>query len=119
MQKKENLKFKEESDEFRKIIEAKKQDEEEIDLTKYQQQENKDYNAIPQSKLMQARVSSQAKQRPATTGVFSSLGGNLPQQEGEGLLYQPMKLQENEEDKILRYERVIDQLKKMVDNVKK
>ena len=47
MQKKENLKFKEESDEFRKIIEAKKQDEEEIDLTKYQQQENKDYNAIP------------------------------------------------------------------------
>jgi hypothetical protein len=47
-------------------------------------------------------------------GAFSQFN-----QETEPLVYQAMTHQESEEAKILRYERVIDQLKKMVDNVKK
>lgn len=38
---------------------------------------------------------------------------------GAPLIYQPIGKIESEEQKILRYERVIDQLKKMVDNVRK
>ena len=37
----------------------------------------------------------------------------------EPLVYQPLPKIESEEEKILRYERVIDQLKKMVDTVRK
>jgi len=49
--------------------------------------------------------------------MFSALGGR--NEGAESLIYQPLQKQESEDAKILRYERVIDQLKKMVDNVKK
>ena len=44
---------------------------------------------------------------------------NWGQSNNEPLIYQPQAKIESEDQKILRYERVIDQLKKMVENVKK
>lgn len=46
-------------------------------------------------------------------------GGGNTIYPNEPLVYQPLPKIESEEEKILRYERVIDQLKKMVDSVRK
>lgn len=46
-------------------------------------------------------------------------GGTHTINQNEPLVYQPLPKIESEEEKIMRYERVIDQLKKMVDSVRK
>ena len=83
----------------------------------------------PHSKLMQTRMSSQAKSRAQSRGgrppqsAFGGATSFVPQSEyniaGQPLIYQPTTKQETEDMKIERYERVIEQLKKMVDQVKK
>lgn len=52
MQKKENQKYKDEIEEFKKLIEAKEMDEEEIDLNNIDQEDVNYQNLPPQSKLM-------------------------------------------------------------------
>ena len=56
MQKKENQKYKDEIEEFKKLIEAKEMDEEEIDLNNIDQEDVNYQNLPPQSKLMQTRM---------------------------------------------------------------
>ncbi len=53
------------------------------------------------------------KQYSMKDGAANTIHHNEP------LVYQPLPKIESEEEKILRYERVIDQLKKMVDTVRK
>ena len=60
MQKKENQKYKEELEEFAQIIKDKEMDEEQIDLGEFNKGDENDNRAnLPQSKLMQTRISSQ------------------------------------------------------------
>ena len=90
-------------------------DEEEIDLNNIEQEDVNYQNLPPQSKLMQTRMNQQARQRSQmkTQSNWGQSNNNEP------LIYQPQAKTESEDQKILRYERVIDQLKKMVENVKK
>jgi hypothetical protein len=58
MQKKENKKYKDDIEEFKKYINEKKEDEEQIDIKQFTN-ENKDKTnmpPLPQSKLMQTRL---------------------------------------------------------------
>jgi len=74
MQKKENTKYKDEIEEFKAYISERKEDEEQIDINKYGNENNDKTNMppLPQSKLMQTRLDSQANNiRPPR----SSLGG--------------------------------------------
>jgi hypothetical protein len=62
---------------------------------------------LPQSKLMQTRIDSQLKNAKSTRDDATSMAFNA------------FGKQEAEDEKIHRYERVIEQLKKMVETVKK
>ena len=90
-------------------------DEEEIDLNNIEQEDVNYQNLPPQSKLMQTRMNQQARQRSQMKTQSNWGQSNI----NEPLIYQPQAKTESEDQKILRYERVIDQLKKMVENVKK
>lgn len=63
MQKKENQKYKDEIEDFKKIIQEKEKDEEQIDPVQFTKDDNIDVRQMhlpPQSKLMQTRLNSQA-----------------------------------------------------------
>lgn len=68
-----------------------------------------------QSKLMQSRLNNQTDRGKPPLGAPSNLGGPTD----ENMTLNGMPRIETDEDKIQRYERVIDHLKKMIDTVKK
>ena len=118
MQKKENKKYLEEIEEFEKLIKEKKQDEEQIDLNQYNSDGENQMNQPPQSKLMQTRLQSQGRVG-ASASKLRINGAQTEYTNQSPLRVDGSSKVESEEQKILRYERVIDQLQKMIDAVKK
>lgn len=114
MQKKENQKYKQEIEEFKNFINDRNQDEEQIDINKLVNEADSKMPPI-QSKLMQSRLNNQTDRSKPPLGAPSNLGGPAD----DNLTLQGIPRIETDEDKIQRYERVIDHLKKMIDTVKK
>ena len=96
MQKSENKNLKDEIAEFKRIISEKQNDEEQVDVNSYA--------AGDAETAMSSKPPRPNSTLPELHVPLSSSAG---------------KILETEEAKILRYERVIDQLKKMVDNVRR
>ena len=89
-------------------MKAKKEDEEQIDLNNFTGPEPQQ---PVQSKLMQTRINSQMRGRTAQDGKRppkSVIGMADQGNDDSPIVYQASMKQESEEQKILRYERVID-----------
>lgn len=113
MQKKENQKYKQEIDEFKRFINSNENKEEQIDLQKLGNDNDTKMPPI-QSKLMQSRLNNQTdRNKPPLANTYSNLGHTT----AENVTLNAK--QETDEDRVQRYERVIDHLKKMIDGVKK
>ena len=124
MLKKENGKIKEEIDYYNKIIEEKKEDvDEEVNIEESPLKSNlKDFDKGQNHTLLNSRQQSKrANAKGPTDSMRQSTGGlNMdPASRADdiigGLGSYTQKPQETEEDKIKRYERIIDKLKKTLE----
>ena len=119
MQKKENAKIKEEIEFYENMIQEKEDEElgngsEQIDVDKIDTA-SQAYAGMPQSKFNQGSRFMESRQKSRDRG--STQGGQRSYQ--PTLVYNAQKKVESEEDKVLRYERVIEKLKKMLDHERK
>ncbi|CDW74794.1 UNKNOWN [Stylonychia lemnae] len=130
MQKKENAKIREEIEFYERIIEEKAEDvddEENIDIDKIDTASHA-YNGM-QSKMSGKRDMSAVNKNQNQRSQLNTRGTNrsqsnanqIPQQTQQTgpLVYIPQKKVESEEEKVKRYERVIEKLKKMLDHERK
>ena len=124
MLKKENGKIKEEIDYYNKIIEEKKEEEEDVDVNVDEsplKSTNKEFDKGQGRTLLNSRQQSKRGGKGATDSMRQSTGGFNMDPVGRtdelagGLGSYTQKPQETEEDKIKRYERIIDKLKKTLE----
>ncbi len=130
MQKKENAKIREEIEFYERIIQEKgnEDDDEEVDVEKldnashaYGGMQSKIGNKRDMSAMNHNNQRSQMNTRGTNRSQSNAnvIGGITQTSPGAPLVYIPRQKTESEEDKIKRYERVIEKLKKMLDHERK
>eukprot|EP00347_Sterkiella_histriomuscorum_P016962 403351189 len=128
MQKKENAKIREEIEFYDRIIEEKRDEQGEDEEFDVETASNAYNNNNMQSKMsgkrdMSAINNKNQRSQLNTRGTnrSSSNANHMPQtiQPQGPLIYQPHRKVESEEEKVKRYERVIEKLKKMLDHERK
>lgn len=114
MQKKENAKIKEEIEFYEKIIEEK-DEEEDIDIDRIDTVSHAQNNFAHQSRFTEPKglYNKSVKNQRSSLNTRGS-NRSIPNQQAP-LVYIPHKKVETEEEKVKRYERVIEKLKKMLD----
>lgn len=113
MQKKENAKIKEEIEFYERIIEEK-EEEEELDMDRIDTVSHAQNNFLHQSRFTEPKglFNKSAKNQRSS---LNSRTTNRNTNQQAPLVYIPQKHVETEEEKVKRYERVIEKLKKMLD----
>ena len=130
MQKKENAKIREEIEFYERIIQEKGNDDEdeEVDVDRmdtasqaYGGMQSKIGNKRDISALHNNNQRSQLNTRGTNRSQSNAnvIGGITQPGQGAPLVYIPRQKTESEEDRIKRYERVIEKLKKMLDHERK